>query len=160
MTKSKKIILLVFIGLLIFWFIFIKFLDIEEYVVNNNYIVVRTWLFLGGNPNRLLPYDNSLLYIATGPKGGLEVAKVLVDAGADVNKGQAKFTPLMNAASWGAYDIVQFLLDHGADPNLKNEMGKNALQEADYDAWTRYTLEKVTSKDTSVKTSKSQPVSK
>jgi len=101
---------------------------IVEYVENNDSIKVEKWLKDGGNPNILLPDSCTLLYYATGPRGGLAVTKLLVDAGANVDKGVGKYTPLMNAACWIAYDCVKYLLDHKANPNLINEDGKTALQ--------------------------------
>jgi|GEM_PF-4000775 len=102
---------------------------IVEYVDNNDYNKVEKWIKNGGNPNLILPDSSTLLYIATGPHGGFEVTKILVKSGARIDKGQGKYTPLMNAASWCNYDIVEFLLENNANPNLKNEMNQTALQE-------------------------------
>jgi len=101
---------------------------IDEYVKNNDSVKVEKWLKNGGNPNILLPDNYTLLYIATGPDGGFAVTKLLVDAGANVDKGCGVYTPLMNAASWDAHNVIKFLLDHKANPNLKNEKGQTALQ--------------------------------
>lgn len=58
----------------------------------------------------------------------------LIAQGADVNKLRDSCcwsqTPLYYAAEKGHRDIVQLLLDHGADVNLKNEIGHTALYEA------------------------------
>lgn len=62
--------------------------------------------------------------------------KMLVDSGADVNArsmylqtlpAEVGFTPLMNAALNADKASVLYLLDHGADPNLKSKMGATAL---------------------------------
>jgi ankyrin repeat protein len=34
----------------------------------------------------------------------------------------------------GANDIVQYLADHGADFNAKDQFGRNALEEAEFEA--------------------------
>ncbi len=42
-------------------------------------------------------------------------------------KGPGGSTPLMYAALYGDADAVRFLLDNGADPNVRNEVGASAL---------------------------------
>jgi ankyrin repeat protein len=62
--------------------------------------------------------------------------KMLVDSGADVNArsmyfqtlpAEVGFTPLMNAALNADKATILYLLDHGADPNLKSKTGVTAL---------------------------------
>ena len=62
----------------------------------------------------------------------LEIVKMLLAARADVNKshegGLLKgVTPLIDAAMMGKEDIVQTLLEHGADVKAKSNMGLTAL---------------------------------
>ncbi len=102
--------------------------SIIDFVAVNDSANVAKWLNEGGDPNYPLPDSSSLLYLATGPHGGNQVMELLVKAGAKINKGAGKYTPLMNAASWTNYDAVTFLLDNGADPNLMNENGQTALE--------------------------------
>ena len=55
-------------------------------------------------------------------------AEALIDAGAKVNHTQSNGeTPLIMAAGYGYADIVQILLDKGADPAMKNAAGNTAL---------------------------------
>jgi ankyrin repeat protein len=57
--------------------------------------------------------------------GRLNAARALLVAGADVNQRSAgdNSTPLVMAIINGHFDIAQFLLDHGADPNAANQDG-------------------------------------
>ena len=58
----------------------------------------------------------------------LEVVKVLIDRGADVNaKDEKGETTLMYAARSGNLEVVKFLVDKGADVNAKDSNGATAL---------------------------------
>ncbi len=62
-----------------------------------------------------------------------DIASKLIEAGADVNMKQAGgFTALMGAAQNGNAQIVQLLLEHGADINAR--VDKKAQQFADMTA--------------------------
>jgi len=59
-------------------------------------------------------------------KGHISVVKILLEAGADIEKGdERKNTPLHLAALFGHYDIVKLLLDAGAKANCTNSTGRN-----------------------------------
>ena len=57
--------------------------------------------------------------------GQLDAVRALLAAGSDVNQVSEsdRSSPLVIAIGNGHYDLGQFLLDHGADPNLKNTYG-------------------------------------
>lgn len=57
-----------------------------------------------------------------------DVAKILIEAGADINKKSPLGTPLMNAATnaWNL-DIVKLLINSGADVNALDSLGRTAL---------------------------------
>ena len=60
--------------------------------------------------------------------GDLEVVKILVENGADVNyRNIDGITPLMNGCSKGNLDIVKFLVDQGSNMDAKNNRGETAL---------------------------------
>ena len=63
--------------------------------------------------------------------GSLELVKYLVEEKQmDVNQTKRKsgFTPLMQAASYGYTDIVDFLLEKGADIHARDNSGLNVLE--------------------------------
>lgn len=58
----------------------------------------------------------------------LAISRLLIDAGADINKESSLGTPLMNAAtnSWNI-DILKLFIDSGADVNATDNTGRTAL---------------------------------
>jgi uncharacterized protein len=64
--------------------------------------------------------------------GDLEIVQALVEAGAVINDADDKFgvTPLILAAEENHGDIVEFLLDHGADLNQPERHGYTPLSKA------------------------------
>ena len=76
--------------------------------------------------------------VASG-KGNLEIVKILVEKGADVNKvDSSNYTALMWATSGGSYgaghlDIVKYLSEQGADLDVRNEDNRTAYDQASGD---------------------------
>jgi ankyrin repeat protein len=61
-------------------------------------------------------------------KGQIDVTRVLIEQGADVNAAsEARFTPLMFAARQGSVDIGELLIANGADVNQVDSTGTDAL---------------------------------
>jgi ankyrin repeat protein len=98
----------------------------------------------GANPNQAADDHNTPLIAAgTGMgarfQGGeekpeadfIECLKVLVASGADVNaQDDHGNTALHGAAARGADQIIQFLVDHGANLNVKNKQDRTPLEVA------------------------------
>ncbi len=69
--------------------------------------------------------NTALWFAAQGPApSGVEVARLLINAGADINrKCEHGRTALQMAAAWGHLDIVQLLIENGADPTIRDDEG-------------------------------------
>jgi ankyrin repeat protein len=83
--------------------------------------------------NARYPNDLTLLMWASGPdesgseSQALKVVQLLLDAGANINDGDARGrTALMIAAEGGRAEIAYLLLARGADPSLRDKTGKRA----------------------------------
>jgi ankyrin repeat protein len=67
-----------------------------------------------------------LHYAAT--KGQLEIMEILLDESAYIDaESPNRTTPLMMAAMYGTTPAVKLLLEAGADPTLRNELGLSAV---------------------------------
>ena len=95
---------------------------------SNNAIALRRYLDSGGSPNAKTENGQSLLYIATGPHGGEDVVRLLLERGADPNVGSGTYSPLMNASSWCSLGTVTLIAEAGADLKARNGKGQTALQ--------------------------------
>jgi ankyrin repeat protein len=87
---------------------------------------VELLLARGGevNTHARHPFHVAALHAAlAGPQPS--IARLLVDAGADVNaRQQAGIAPLHETAQNGDLELTQFLIDHGADPSVIDDQGK------------------------------------
>ena len=64
--------------------------------------------------------DCTALFITCG-EGHVDVATLLLNRGADVERAVRGFTPLFIACETGHYDVVQLCLDRGADVDRQEE---------------------------------------
>jgi ankyrin repeat protein len=86
-----------------------------DYSVNNDTWFLETLIKHGADPNAGLTYMH--IYPS------LAMVKVMVEAGANVNgTGDGNKPPLIGAAILRYYDIVYYLLEHGADPKIKDHL--------------------------------------
>jgi len=71
----------------------------------------------------------ALLFAAR--EGAIDAARVLAEAGADLNASDKDgFTPMIFAILNGHYDVAAMLLEKGADPNAVDASGRGALYAA------------------------------
>lgn len=71
---------------------------------------------------------NNTALLGVAFKGYEEVAIYLLENGANVNACNSMLaTPLSYAATFGHLSMVQLLIGHNADSNMKDQNGKNAL---------------------------------
>lgn len=90
--------------------------------------VVAYLLQHGADPNA---FENESALSTAAGDGNVAILKMLLSAGADVNRGSAvRETPLMAAAITGEVECARLLVEAGADVNAKSAMGKVPLSEA------------------------------
>lgn len=118
-------------------------MDIESKEPDGDYTALHMAAFNGHTETVKLLIENGaqvdprdhesktpLLHACTGPFAS--TVKVLIEAGADVNakEGTESFTPLMTAAALGQPEIVQLLLDNGADKTVADDDNDKAIDHA------------------------------
>jgi hypothetical protein len=80
----------------------------------------------GADPD--VPDSSGYTPLIKAPDAG--TAEALLAAGAHVNApGRDGFTPLMAAAAWGHADVVKLLLEHHADPTLRDTKSRRTALE-------------------------------
>ncbi len=92
-----------------------------------NLNLVRDLISLGTINTQDDNNGNAPLYSAA-RLGKIEIARMLIDAGADVNiQNEEEDTPLHIATRWCNIKTIKLLLDSGADVNIKNKKGWTPL---------------------------------
>lgn len=79
----------------------------------------------GANVDSTNSNGETLLCIAC--ETGIQVVKLLVEAGADVNLKGCSVHPIHVAIACNEFEVVKCLLEHGADVNVKNVYGDTPL---------------------------------
>jgi len=111
--------------------------SLEAEVSHRNYDRVLQLLEKGENPDKCRNSYTPLMHACTGADG-YEIAKLLIEYGADVNAkyqgysdGKDKgYTPLIYAAGDGGENLLMLLIENGAEINYQAEDGVNALMRA------------------------------
>lgn len=104
-------------------------IDIHTAVVTGNLEAVQQHIKAGTDLNEKDPFGGSSPLISAAVFGKTDIAKALIDAGADINfKNNDGSTALHSAAFFCRPDIVQMLLDKGVDKTIKNNFGATAYE--------------------------------
>jgi hypothetical protein len=103
--------------------------DIHTAVLTGNKEALRQHIAAGTNINEKDPFGGSSPLISAALFGKTEEAKILIDAGADINfQNNDGATALHTAAFFCRPEIVRLLLDKGADKNVKNKFSATPYQ--------------------------------
>lgn len=93
-----------------------------------NYQALAAWLDRGGDLFSRADNGETLLHKAA-HRGHLHMVKDLLKRGIGINvTDTGAFTPLHEAARGGQYLVAAYLMEHGADPELRNSSGKTAQE--------------------------------
>jgi ankyrin repeat protein len=105
--------------------------DLHSAVVTNDLEVIRQHIKAGSDLNVLEPSRASTPLITAAFMGNTEAAKILIDAGADLDYQNADGSnALHTAAVFGKTEVAQILIDAGIDLNSQNNQGATALHTA------------------------------
>lgn len=104
-------------------------IDIHTAVVSGNLEVVKQHIAAGSNINEKDPYGGSSPLISASLFGKPEIAKILIDAGADINiQNNDGSTALHTAAFFCRPEIVTMLLEKKADKAIRNNYKSTAYE--------------------------------
>lgn len=99
-------------------------MDIHTAVLTGNLEIVKQHIKAGTNINEPEPMSGSTPLISAATFGKTDIAKVLIDAGADLTiSNNDGTTPLHSAAFFCRVEIVQLLIEANADRTLRNNFG-------------------------------------
>lgn len=103
--------------------------DLHTAVVADNIEAVRQHIAAGSEINVKDPFGGSSPLISAAVFGKTEIAKALIDAGADINlQNNEGSTALHTAAFFCRPEIVKMLLAKGADKSIKNKYNATAYE--------------------------------
>ncbi len=102
-------------------------IDIHTAVISDNMEAVKQHIAAGSDLNVRDPFGGSSPLISAAVFGKSEIAKVLIDAGVDLNfQNSDGSTALHTAAFFCRPEIVKQLLEKKADKTIKNKYGATA----------------------------------
>ena len=98
--------------------------DIHTAVITGNLEALKQHIQAGSNINEKDPFGGSSPLISASVFNKPDAAKILIDAGADINfQNNDGSTALHTSAFFCRPEIVKMLLDKGADKTIKNKFG-------------------------------------
>ena len=106
-----------------------QIIGLHEAAIQGNVAVIREHIKAGADLDEKEPTGGSSPLITAIVFGKTEVAKVLIEAGANANfRNNDGSTPLHTAAFFCRLDIVKLLLDKGVDKTIRNNYGHTAFE--------------------------------
>jgi len=103
--------------------------DIHTAVVSGNIDALKQHIAAGTNINEKDPYGGSSPLISASLFGQTEIAKILIDSGADINiQNNDGSTALHVAAFFCRPEIVKMLLEKKADKAIRNNFSSTAYE--------------------------------
>ena len=104
-------------------------MDIHTAVITGNMEVLKQYIAAGSSLNEKDPFGGSSPLISACLFGKTAMAKMLIEAGADLNfRNNDGSTALHTASFFCRPGIVRMLLDKGADKTIKNKYGSTAYE--------------------------------
>lgn len=104
-------------------------MDIHTAVVTGNVEALKQHIAAGSNLNEKDPFGGSSPLISASLFGKIEMAKMLIEAGADLNFRNNDGSTALHTASFFCHpEIVKMLLKKGADKTIKNKYGSTAYE--------------------------------
>lgn len=104
-------------------------IDIHTAVVSGDVEAIKQHIAAGSNINEKDPYGGSSPLISASLFGKAEIAKMLIDAGADINiQNNDGSTALHTAAFFCRPEIVKMLLDRNANKTIRNNYKSTAYE--------------------------------
>ncbi|GAB5408240.1 MAG: hypothetical protein BalsKO_06050 [Balneolaceae bacterium] len=104
-------------------------IEINSAIIMDNLEVVKQHIDAGTDLNKKDPMSGSSPLITAATFGKTDIAKVLIDAGADLSvKNNDGSTALHSAAFFCRIEIVQMLIDAEVDKSIRNNFGATARE--------------------------------
>jgi ankyrin repeat protein len=102
--------------------------DIHTAIITDNLEAVKQHIAAGSDLNVKDPFGGSSPLISAAVFGKTEAAKILLDAGVDINfQNNDGSTALHTAAFFCRPEIIKMLLEKNADKTIKNKFGATAM---------------------------------